>query len=122
MPGGSGVEAVIANIAASNIAELCYSRRKGIPVYIRVALLTAMSAIVPSSNAVDPSYSITSHIVSNGSSAHLSSACFRLEAVIAEPVTGISTSADYALTTGFHAVGPDNNDGIFFSAFEDCSQ
>jgi len=91
-------------------------------MYVRVALLTAISAIVHSSNAVSPSYSMTSHIISNGSSAHLSSACFRLDAVIAEPVAGISTSADYTLSAGFHAAAPGHNDGIFFSAFEDCSQ
>jgi hypothetical protein len=91
-------------------------------MYVRVALLTAISAIVHSSNAVSPSYSMTSHIISNGSSAHLSNACFRLDAVIAEPVAGISTSADYTLSAGLRAVAPSNNDGVFFSAFEDCSQ
>jgi|GEM_PF-2955652 len=91
-------------------------------MYVRFAVLTAISAIVHSSNAVSPSYSMTSHIISNGSSAHLSNACFRLDAVIAEPVAGISTSADYTLSAGFHAAAPARNDGIFFSAFEDCSQ
>ncbi len=91
-------------------------------MFVRTALLTALSAIVNSSNAVSPSFSMTGHTISAGSSAHLSNACFRLNAVIAEPVVGISTSANYALSAGFNASAPDKNDSIFFSAFEDCLQ
>lgn len=84
-----------------------------------VLLACAFGAI----DAAGQTFSIDAHVVSAGSSALSSSPCFRLQATIAEPTVGTSTSGTgvYSLTAGFQAVVPDApNDEIFFSGFEAC--
>jgi len=74
-----------------------------------------------SASAGADSYSLDAHIIASGSSVRSSSACFRMDAVIAEPVAGSSSGGLYTLTGGFVAVAAPPNDDIFFSGFEDCT-
>jgi hypothetical protein len=66
-------------------------------------------------------YSMDAHIVSAGSSARAKSPCYRLDAVIAEPIAGFSSSTSFDLNAGFVAVATPRNDDIFFTGFEDCT-
>ena len=66
-------------------------------------------------------YSITAHILASGNSAQAASPCFRMNAVVGEPVAGYSSSIDYTLNAGFFAVVAPSSDGIFSSSFEDCT-
>src|SRR3954462_13375088 len=71
-------------------------------------------------DATGQTFSIDAHVVSAGSTV-LSGPCFRLQATIAEPVAGYSSSATYSIYAGFQAVAPvAGNDGIFSSGFEAC--
>jgi hypothetical protein len=86
------------------------------------ALVVVLSALTGASVAVTPSYSITAHIVSTGASVHAASVCFGLDAVIAEPIAGFSSSGTYNLSVGFGHAVPTISDTIFANRFEDCSQ
>ena len=88
-------------------------------ILLAVAVTTAASAV---SGADRSTYSITAHIIANGTSAHATSSCFGLEATIAESVAGFSAGGEYALSAGFRHMIPRVNDTIFGNAFEDCSQ
>ena len=82
-----------------------------------VVALGAFGSIRAGSNM----YSIDAHVISAGTSSLSGSPCFRMQATIAEPVAGYSSSANYSFSAGFRAVtqstGPDD---IFFSGFEVC--
>ena len=72
--------------------------------------------------ALAQTYLIDAHIVSAGSSVRSANACFRLEATIAEPVAGYSSSADYSMSAGFRALPQTTaSDDLFFSGFEACT-
>jgi hypothetical protein len=88
---------------------------------IRLTLAFAFGAVAAVSVADTAAYSITAHIVSNGSSVHASSACFGLDAVIAEPVAGFSSGGGYSLGSGFSYAVLFVNDTLFANGFEDCS-
>ena len=66
-------------------------------------------------------YSIDAHIIAAGSSAQAKSSCYRMNAVIAEPIAGFSFSTDFTLSAGFAAVEAPSSDAIFFASFEDCT-
>ena len=82
----------------------------------------AYSAMTASSVEDTVVYSIDAHIISSGTSVHTSSACFGLDAVIAEPIVGFATGGMYALSAGFGYAAPAVSDNIFGSGFEDCSR
>ena len=66
-------------------------------------------------------FSIDAHVLAAGTSARSSSPCFRLQATIAEPAPGYSSSTDFSLWAGFRALTADAvRDDIFFSGFEAC--
>ena len=92
---------------------------------LRRSLLAAPAAAVlllaPAVQADDDVYSIDAHIIAAGASAQSMSACFRMNAVIAEPLAGFSSSTDFTLSAGFYAVAAPVSDDIFFSGFEDCT-
>ena len=85
-------------------------------------LAIALSAVTIASVADSPTYSITAHVIANGTSVHASSACFGLDATIAEPVVGFSSGGNYDLSAGFSYTAPVITDTIFANGFEDCSQ
>ncbi len=87
----------------------------------RFALAATLSAMAVASAADTPTYSIDAHIISAGTSAHASSACFGLDATIAEPVAGFSSGGIYNLSAGFAYAAPIITDTIFANGFEDCS-
>jgi hypothetical protein len=89
--------------------------------HVRIAVLVTLSAAGLASHATDPVYSITGHVISNGSSVHSTSNCYQLDAVIAEPVVELSSGGIYEFDTGFAATSPLVTDTIFANAFEDCS-
>ena len=66
-------------------------------------------------------YSLDAHIITAGSSAQARSSCFRVDALIAEPLAGFSSSIDFTLSAGFVAARVAPSDAIFFSGFEDCT-
>jgi hypothetical protein len=84
-----------------------------------LALIFLGIAAVPA--IADDGYSITAHILASGNSAQAASPCFRMNAVVGEPVAGYSSSTDYTLNAGFFAVAAPGSDGIFSSGFEDCT-
>ena len=84
-----------------------------------VAALLGGVAVVSTANPL--TYSITAHIISNGSSVHSTSSCYQLDAIIAEPVVGDSSSTTYVLSAGFSHLTPPISDTIFANGFEDCS-
>lgn len=88
----------------------------------RITLAVALSAVAAVSVADSPTYSITAHIIDNGTSVHATSSCFRLEGTIAEPVAGFSTGGGYDVSAGFSNTSPAITDTIFGNAFEDCSK
>lgn len=85
------------------------------------AFAVPLSALAVIALADTPTYSIDAHIVSAGTSVHSSSACFGLDATIAEPVAGFSSGGVYNLSAGFAYAAPIANDNIFGNGFEDCS-
>ena len=87
----------------------------------RLAFAALFSATAISSIADTPIYSISAHIISNGSSVHSASNCYRLDAVIAEPIVGASKSDSFVLTAGFGYIAAPASDSIFANGFEDCS-
>ena len=87
------------------------------PIRLAAVLLACGFGVT---NAAGPTYFIDAHVVSAGSSASLSSPCFRMQATIAEPVAGFSSSTTYSLSAGFLAGVPNAGDEIFFSGFEAC--
>jgi len=65
--------------------------------------------------------SIRAHVLASGATVRGTSACFRLRTTSGEPAAGYSSSADYALLTGFLAHrSTAARDDIFFDAFEAC--
>ena len=89
---------------------------QGLKWIAAVLLAFASSAI----DATGQTFSIDAHVVSAGS-AVLHGPCFRLQATIAEPIAGYSSSATYSLSAGFQSVAPDvANEEIFSSGFEAC--
>jgi hypothetical protein len=81
----------------------------------------ALLALVSVRADTQPTFALDAHVIAAGSSVHAASSCFRLDAVIAEPVAGFSSSTDYGMNAGFFAVVPRTSDEIFFSGFEDCT-
>ena len=65
-------------------------------------------------------YEIDGHVLSTGTSVQSSNSCYRLDAVIGEPVAGFSSNAIYAISAGFLATSPPT-DNIFANSFEDCT-
>jgi hypothetical protein len=110
--GGCINELAVRNIKAltGEFVKICY------------ALVFVLSPFTGASVAVTPSYSITAHIVSTGTSVHAASVCFGLDAVIAEPIAGFSSGGTYNLSVGFGHAVPTISDTIFANRFEDCSQ
>ena len=106
------------------LKRVCAGR--SLPVSFRgnaMQFLTRLAAVLLACGAINASgqtYSIDAHVVSAGSSATLVSSCLRLQATIAEPVTGSTSATPDSIWAGFQAVAPINNDGIFFSGFEVC--
>jgi hypothetical protein len=86
----------------------------------RVAVLIMLSVVALASQAANPVYSISGQL-SSGSSVHASSACFGLDAVIAEPVADSSSGGGYVLGAGVNYTSPNPIDSIFRSGFEDCT-
>lgn len=92
---------------------------------IRLSLLLAGAVVAlgtfGSIRAGSNTYSIDAHVISAGSSSLSDSPCFRMQATVAEPIAGYSSSTNYSISAGFRAVaqsaGPDD---IFFSGFEVC--
>jgi hypothetical protein len=90
-------------------------------MYLRAFVTTLLGFAAATSVADSPTYSIDAHIIVAGSSAHASSSCFGMDAVIAEPVAGFSNGGEYTLDAGFSALAVPGSDDIFFSGFEDCT-
>lgn len=90
-------------------------------MHVRIAALIGLGGVAVTANAADPVYSITAHIVSNGSSVHSTSSCYQLDAIVAEPTVGYSSSTTYGLSGGFSYFQPAVSDTIFANGFEDCS-
>ena len=88
---------------------------------IRVAALVTLGLIALTSRAADPVHSISGYVISSGSSVRSSSNCYVLDATIAEPVVGSSSSSTYSIDAGFRYVIADVGDDIFANSFEDCS-
>lgn len=89
-------------------------------MHTRIILAALLSAVAVTCAADNPVFAIDAHIISAGTSMHAKSACFGIDAVIAEPVAGFSSGGVYNLSTGFAAVSPVINDTIFANGFEDC--
>ncbi len=81
----------------------------------------ALLMLAPGHAGTPPAFTLDAHIIAAGSSVHAASSCFRLDAVIAEPVAGYSSSTDYGMNAGFFAAVRPTSDEIFFSGFEDCT-
>ena len=90
-------------------------------MHIRAIIAALLGAVAVTCAADSPTYSIDAHILSTGTSVHATSACFGLDAVIAEPVAGFSSGGIFDLSTGFAAVSPPVTDMIFANGFEDCT-
>lgn len=72
--------------------------------------------------AAGQTFSIDAYVMSVGTSAHSVSPCFRMQATIAEPAPGYSSSTSYSLYAGFRYVTQNlGSDTIFFAGFEDCT-
>ena len=65
-------------------------------------------------------YEIDGHVVSTGTAVHSSNGCYGLDAVIGEPVAGISSNATYTISAGYFSTLP-ATDNIFANGFEDCT-
>jgi hypothetical protein len=86
----------------------------GVAAFIVVAISHGASTQV--------TYSVDAHVLSAGASSRSGNACFRMNATLAEPVAGFSSSAAYSLSGGFLAtLATPTGDDIFFNGFEDCS-
>lgn len=70
--------------------------------------------------ASNPTFSLDAHVISAGTPVHSASACYRLEAVIGEPVAGYSHSATYSMDAGLLDAQPGPFDSLFADSFEDC--
>lgn len=90
-------------------------------MYLRVLIIMLLGFVASTCVADSPTYSIVAHIVAAGSSTHASSACFGMDAVIAEPVAGFSAGGTYTLNAGFFTGAVPVADDIFSSGFEDCT-
>jgi cystathionine beta-lyase family protein involved in aluminum resistance len=88
---------------------------------LRAIVAALLSAVAITCAADSPTYAIDAHIISTGTLVHAKSACFGMDAVIAEPVAGFSSGGVYDLVTGFAGVSPTVNDTIFADGFEDCT-
>ena len=72
--------------------------------------------------AAGQTFSIDAHVISAGTSVQSGSPCFRMQATIAEPAPGYSSSTAYSLSAGFRYVTQNiGSDTIFFAGFEDCT-
>lgn len=91
---------------------------------IRLWLLVGVAvslAAFGSTRAGSSIYSIDAHVISAGTSTLSGSPCFRMQATIAEPIAGYSSSANYSFLAGFRALAQSaGRDDIFFSGFEVC--
>jgi hypothetical protein len=90
-------------------------------MHTRAIVAALLGAVAITCGADSPTYSIDAHIISTGTSVHATSACFGMDATIAEPVAGFSSGGIYDLAIGFAAVSPIVNDTIFANGFEDCT-
>ena len=89
---------------------------------IRAALASVAVLLCLSIQAAAQSYSIDAHVIAAGTPARSGSACFRLDATVAEPAAGYSSSVDYAVSAGFRAIAATTGgNDIFFAGFEECS-
>ena len=90
-------------------------------MFPRIAVAALLGVVAITCIADNPTFSIEAHIIATGTSAHAKSACFGLDATIAEPVAGFSSGRIFGLSTGFAAVSAVINDTIFANGFEDCT-
>ena len=89
---------------------------------LRSACAAAMAFAFGSIHAAGQTFSIDAYVMSAGTSVHSGSPCFRMQATIAEPAPGYSSSATYSLSAGFRYVTQNiGSDAIFFAGFEDCT-
>lgn len=89
---------------------------------LRTTCIAAMAFAFGSIHAAAPTFSIDAHAISAGTSVHSSAPCFTMQATIAEPAPGYSSSMTYSLSAGFRYVTQNiGSDTIFFSGFEDCT-
>lgn len=80
-----------------------------------------MALAFGSIHASGQGFSIDAHVLASGTAANSGSACFRMQATIAEPAPGYSSSVNFSLWAGFRALTADAvRDDIFFSGFEAC--
>ena len=96
-------------------------RGKGNRMHVRVAVLAALGLIALSLRASPVVYSISDHVISNGSTVRSTSNCYKLDAIISEPAVGYSSSTVYGLSAGFSYINAPVSDTIFANSFEDCS-
>lgn len=83
-----------------------------------VALAFALGSV----HSAAQTFSIDAYVISVGSAALSGNACFRLQATIAEPAPGYSSSTDYSISSGFrYATQNMGSDEIFFAGLEDCT-
>ena len=66
-------------------------------------------------------FSIDAHVFSAGTSVQSTNSCYRLEAVIGEPVAAYSQSASYSVNAGFLNATSAASDSLFATSFEDCT-
>jgi hypothetical protein len=97
------------------------SAERGSPMQIRAAALVTLGLIALTSRAADPIYSFSGYVISNGSSVRSTSNCYEIDATVAEPVVGSSSSSTYSIDAGFRSVIATAGDDIFANSFEDCS-
>ena len=87
----------------------------------RIGIAALLGMVAMTCAADNPTFSINAHIIATGNAAHAKSACFGLDAVVAEPVAGLSSGGIFNLSTGFAAVSPVVSNTIFANGFEDCA-
>lgn len=88
---------------------------------LRSACAAAIAFAFGSIHAAGQTFSINEYVMSAGTSVRSGSSCFRMQATIAEPAPGYSSSATYSLSAGFrYATQNLGSDAIFFAGFEDC--
>ena len=92
------------------------------PLRLRSAGAAAIAFAFGSIHAAGQTFSIDTYVMSAGTSVRSGSPCFRMQATIAEPAAGYSSSTGYSLYAGFRYVTQSNgSDTIFFAGFEDCT-
>lgn len=89
---------------------------------LRSACAALLAFTLGSIHAAGQTFSIDSYVMSAGTAVQSGSPCFRVQATIAEPAPGYSSSTTYSLSAGFRYVAQNvGNDTIFFAGFEDCT-